>query len=103
MPVRCCRRRSLPRGRVTVWLRARRTGNAPTTSCPWPCRLFAPSNTDRQGTFMNSQNKLALLSALGGAAIAVTLMLAAATFGLFPQRLAGGQIRAYLLSHPEIL
>jgi protein-disulfide isomerase len=52
---------------------------------------------------MNSQNKLALLSALGGAAIAVTLMLAAATFGLFPQRLAGGQIRAYLLSHPEIL
>ena len=49
---------------------------------------------------MNSHNKLALLSALGGAAIAVTLMLAAATLGLFPQRLEGAQIRSYLLAHP---
>lgn len=52
---------------------------------------------------MNIQNKLALLSALGGAAIAVTVMLAAAMLGLFPQRLDGAQIRSYLLAHPEVL
>ena len=52
---------------------------------------------------MNIQNKLALLSALGGAAIAVTVMLAAAMLGLFPQRLDGAQIRSYLLGHPEVL
>jgi protein-disulfide isomerase len=52
---------------------------------------------------MNYQNKLAVLSALGGAVIAVTVMLAAATLGIFPQRLDGAQIRSYLLSHPEML
>jgi protein-disulfide isomerase len=52
---------------------------------------------------MNSQNKLALLSSLGGATIAVTVLLSAATLGFFPQRLEGAQIRSYLLTHPELL
>src|SRR5689334_24662878 len=85
MSARCFRPPNSQRARVMVWRRARRTGNAPTISWRWPHLRCAPSNADRQGVFMNIQNKLALLSALGGAAIAVTVILAAAMLGLFPR------------------
>ena len=52
---------------------------------------------------MNGQTKLAALSALGGAGVALLLMLAATKFGLLPQRLDGRQVHDYLLDHPEIL
>jgi protein-disulfide isomerase len=52
---------------------------------------------------MTGSYKLAALSALGGAAVAVIVVIGAAALGFFPQRLDGGQVRSYLLGHPEIL
>ncbi|MGZ5936188.1 MAG: DsbA family protein [Rhizomicrobium sp.] len=51
---------------------------------------------------MNGQSKIALLGALGGAALALLLVFGASAFGLLPQRLDGKQVHAYLLDHPEI-
>lgn len=52
---------------------------------------------------MNGQMKLATLSALGGAFLALAAMIGASALGLVPQRLNGMQIRSFLLDHPEIL
>ena len=55
---------------------------------------------------MTGQWKIAALGALGGAAIAVTIVFASALLGALPQRpapLDGRQLRAYLLAHPDIL
>jgi protein-disulfide isomerase len=50
------------------------------------------------------QWKVAALGALGGAAIAVAIVFGSALLGAFPQApLDGRQVRAYLLSHPQIL
>ncbi|MGZ5932741.1 MAG: DsbA family protein [Rhizomicrobium sp.] len=51
---------------------------------------------------MNGQSKIAVLGALGGAALALLLVFGASAFGLLPQRLDGKQVHAYLLDHPEI-
>lgn len=52
---------------------------------------------------MNSQMKLAALSALIGACLALIVVIGASAFGLLPQRFNGAQIRSYLLDHPELL
>src|SRR5215471_20521757 len=49
---------------------------------------------------MNSSWKLAALSALGGAAIAVAIVYGAALVGAFPQD--DTHLRSYLMAHPEI-
>lgn len=52
---------------------------------------------------MNNQARVAALSALGGACLALVAMIGALALGLVPQRLNGAQIRSYLLDHPEVL
>jgi len=54
---------------------------------------------------MIGQWKIALLGMFGGAALALALLFAAATFGLVPHNAAleGRAIRTYLLSHPELI
>src|SRR5579859_459674 len=49
---------------------------------------------------MTSSWKLAALSALGGAAIAITVVYGAALVGAFPHD--DTHIRAYLMAHPEL-
>lgn len=50
---------------------------------------------------MNSSWKVPALSALGGAAIAVAVIYAAAFMGALPE--SGDQIRGYIMAHPEVL
>jgi len=51
---------------------------------------------------MNGQFKVALFGALGGAALALLVVFGTSALGLFPQHFDGKQVRAYLLTHPEI-
>src|SRR5271155_5135394 len=44
-----------------------------------------------------------LAGALGGAALAVAIVFAAASQGMLPGNGGGGNIRAYLLNHPELV
>ncbi len=97
------RRRNSRYGRATAWYKARRTGSAPTTSSPSPCRRRANSV---EGSTMTPQWKIAALGALGGAAIAVAVVFASAALGVLPQRAAPldvKQVRAYLLGNPYLL
>jgi protein-disulfide isomerase len=52
---------------------------------------------------MNSQWKAAVLGALGGAALAVAIVFAAASNGYLPGAGSGREIHDYLLAHPQIL
>lgn len=51
---------------------------------------------------MSGQSRIAVFGALGGAALALLVVFGVSALGLFPQRFDGKQVRAYLLSHPEI-
>ena len=51
---------------------------------------------------MNGQWKTAALGAIGGAALAVAIVFAAASYGYLPGA-SGTQIHDYLLAHPQIL
>ncbi len=52
---------------------------------------------------MIAQWKIAALGALGGAAIAVTIVFGSAIMGLLPERIDGNQVRAYLMAHPGLI
>jgi protein-disulfide isomerase len=52
---------------------------------------------------MNNGWKLAALGALGGAALAVVIVMAMAAYGLMPHPKDDAAIHAYLLAHPTIL
>ncbi len=52
---------------------------------------------------MAGQWRIAALGPFGGAVIAVAIVFGAAAMGIFPTaRVDGGQVRAYLLAHPQI-
>ncbi len=52
---------------------------------------------------MIPQWKIAALGALGGAVIAVAVVFGSAALGLFPHKVDGPQLRAYLLAHPSLV
>jgi protein-disulfide isomerase len=54
---------------------------------------------------MNERWNIAVAGMVGGAALALALVFAAASFGLLPHNAArdGAAMRAYLLSHPEVI
>lgn len=52
---------------------------------------------------MIPQWKIAALGALGGAVLSVLIVFGSAAVGLFPHKVDGPQLRAYLLAHPYLV
>src|ERR1700748_1992355 len=94
MPATCARPWCLPLAHAASCLRAPLTGSGHRTSLALPDR-WRPNSGDRMRVFATT-----LVGAIGGAFLAVAVVLTMAQKGLLP--INDRQMQGYLMQHPEL-